>query len=264
MICHSKIQPLLCVLLLIFSTLGACKKVSTTKLEGEWELTEGVEKISYTANSGNTFDQIITYTGASHSVTETINGVVQLPAKEALPYTLVIKFEKKSGAYEKIVSHSKTINNTAVYTFKRSDAGAYDFKNLDQKVEQIFSEVEKGIYTITGGAGDVKKNSQIVLRPSSSNQTLTENFSYFDGAIAVSPSGRYMYSAQNSNNIIDLPLTQTSTQSASGTTSKGIVFDVKELSKGLMKLSAKDEENKTIGISSTKFTREINYTFRER
>jgi hypothetical protein len=264
MIKLNKSIAVLLVFTATFVSIQSCKKVTLKKIEGDWEMSKGVEKKSSTGVSGNVYEETVTYDGTTQTITQTLDGVLQLPANEALPFTMSIKFNKKSGTYEKVIVHSKTLTNSTVYTFKKSDSGFYDFKTLEQKAEQKYTITEKGIFTVTGGSGEIKKNSQLVLRATSNHQILTQNFFYYDGEIAILTSDRFMYSYQNPNNVIELPVSETSTQNSTGTTSEGIIYDVKELRQGVLEISSKDEETKTVGISTTKVTRETSYTFRER
>ena len=157
--------------------LTSCKTVSPRKLDGDWTVTSGSGSMTYTED-GVTSSLTKSYNGTA--MTTTYNGEVDIN-----DMTISYTFDKKAGTYTRTETATNTISqevNYFTYTpASNGNPGQYNGNNYyDRKDVEVSTTVEKGTFTITGGTGDIEKNTQIVFLPTSSSEASTHTFSYFN------------------------------------------------------------------------------------
>ncbi|MDQ3190141.1 MAG: hypothetical protein M3Q58_00955 [Bacteroidota bacterium] len=247
----------------LIATATSCKKtVTPKKLDGEWKMTSGKVVDTYVDNDANIYVETTTYSGETRSTVETENGIPEA-AEPATPYTMTISFDKKAGTYEQVVvsTYSYTDN---IDTYKKDANGMEtDQLNVDQKTVRVSTTTEKGVFTITGGTGEIEKNSQFVLRANDSESNVTYTYTYFDGATAVSPTGRYTRDGWFGSEE-ELKATKSEIIVETGHNSfEGTIYTVDELKKGVMDVSGSYSSTRTVGATTTTDKIEFNWTLTE-
>jgi hypothetical protein len=207
----------------------SCKKVSNGKLDGEWELTSGTIVDSYT-QSGSTTEKRVrttTYTGTNRNDVDVINGVTQ-PSSAPTPFTKSLTFDKKSGTYTEVrVSTSEYVD----FTTAINSSG--DTKDLDVKITNVSTITITGIFSITGNTGDIKKNSQFILREGDYKSTYTRTYAYYDGNTVFNVSGWKDYYTEAS-----LPATKSGNEEYKYKGVEGVVYTVEDLKGEEMNISS--------------------------
>lgn len=258
----------LAVAALVIAALPSCKKVSPRKLDGKWKVTKGTtNETSEDPNSRSTtkltFDgaketgtKVTTYTSGGNSVTDNIDRQV----------TMTYEFSKDDDSF--------TIVSTETGTDTDLDMGGYFSKDangnyipfsgqVDVKTSYTTTRTTKGIFSITGGAGDVKKNSQIVMQFTSEDDNTSSTIKYFSGTSEITTP---LYTAEFTNGVFTYkaaPTTSNTTSTSTGDSAEGLVITVDELKGGVMDISYKDNSTYTSGTYSSKYTGEYTYTLEQ-
>jgi hypothetical protein len=227
------------VLVLVGASFQSCKKVSNGKLDGEWAMSSG-QVIETSPKNDNTIETK-TYTYDGVKVTEvktpTPAGYV---APAARLYSMTLAFDKEKGTYTQIIKSASDENEKQVNTVKKDQSGnLIEPLKLTETIVTEYTFTKTGVFSITGGSGDIKKNSQILLREGGMNTLIESTYTYKDGSNIVAASGRYY-----TNSGEPLKTTETYTTNTTGESYQGVVYTVDELAGGVMKISA--QESKTV------------------
>jgi hypothetical protein len=251
-----KIIVAIAALVILSTVFTSCKKVSNGKLDGEWELTSGSETETYTEtgpeNSSRKYTT--TYDGKTRTVVSITDGVTQ-PAGPTTPYTMNLIFDKKAGTYQM----KSTSSYKDDYEVSAVNSTTGEEKEFIVKDNVTYNSVEDGIFSITGGSGDIKKNSQIFLRSGGYKSDWTRTYTYYDGNTIINPSGW-----KNRWNNETLPATKTGTDQSKGVSNSGYVLNVDELKGGEMKISAEIIQEETEGAYTEKEEIKINWNFKKK
>jgi hypothetical protein len=255
---------------IIIAALPSCKKVTPRKLDGKWKVTKG--SVSETdENPSRSTKTTLTYDGTTETGTETTTystggnpDVNQINRQLTVTY----EFVKDDDTY--------TITSTETGTETDLDVGGYYIKDangsyvpfstigqLDIKTSYTQTTTTKGIFSITGGAGDIKKNSQIVMQETSNTTDKTSTIKYFIGSSEYTSTlynadfvnGAFVYTAA--------PSTETSKTNSTSETAFGIVVTVDELKGGVMDISFVINDTYTSGAYTSKSTGDYKYTLEQ-
>lgn len=260
----------LALIAIIGASMPSCKKVSPRKLDGKWKVT----KATTTSSNEGSFSRIvtnITFDGTKETGTE-----VTTYTNGGNPDNVVIdrqvsftwEFSKDDDTFVLTSTSSGIETDLDVSGFYYKDAtGAYlpysFIGQLDSKKSYTETEINKGVFSITGGAGDVDKNSQIVMKYNERNTTRTATIKYYNGSTEVTTP---LYTAQflNGNFVYNAaPTTENSTSSTTGERSSAVIVNVDELKGGVMDISYKEVENYTAGTNTSKFSVEYKATLEQ-
>lgn len=239
------------ILLLSVVGLTSCHKtVTKRKLDGEWTLTSGSSTSSNT-NNGVTTTSTITYTDSK--ATTTSGG-----ESKTIDHTMSLTFDKKAGTYTMVKVSTTTETNTVVYF----EQGSFMPYTMDQKDVAVTTYTENGTFTITGGTGEIEKNTQIVLLPTGTTTNTVHTYTYYeDGtSTAVSPTGKYTTYGGSKQ----YPTTETNTETTTETNSNGAVLTVTSLKKGVMDVEMNTTNTEVAGAETTSYTNNNSYTFTEK
>jgi hypothetical protein len=170
-----KISGIALVAVLVLTSCS--KKVTSRKLDGDWSVTSGVGTFVQTEN-GIALTDNLTFDGSK------ITEVDYTGDTYVTDQTMSYSFDKKEGTYTQTTTYiDHDTNFVSYYTFDGTNynyAGEYEATSIENE-----TEVNSGTYTITGGTGEIKKNSQIVLSMIASNTTTNTSYKYFDGLSQV-------------------------------------------------------------------------------
>lgn len=241
------------VLLLSVVALTSCHKtVTKRKLDGEWTLTSGTSTSSYTNTSGTTSTSTTTYT-------DTKKTYVSGSTTTVSDFTKSYKFDKKAGTYT-ITTVSTTTSSSVVPYY--SDGSYFPDGTMDKKDVKVSTVTENGTFTITGGTGDIEKNTQIVLLATGSTTNETHTYSYFEPGTSTSANTTGRYTTAMSTTPFSTSSTGTSTTTEKN--SFGDVITVKSLKKGEMEIEMNNTYTETEGSTTTTSNSTNSYTLTEK
>ncbi len=151
-------QISLCILVTL--VLSSCKKISDRKLNGEWTATTGTISEESIDDSGADIKSIV-FDGSNNTQTRTYLGNT---TTEVSAYSEKLTFDKKKGTFTKVITEAKTnLNDITDYsTIYDANGTSLGLASIVRTTSNSTSTIT-GIYSITGGSGDIKKNSEIVL-----------------------------------------------------------------------------------------------------
>ncbi len=237
-----KISKIGCFFAICSIVVTSCHKtVTPRKLDGDWTLT----------SSTNT--SISTYTSGTVSTTTTVNdgsNTVETSDGDTLSYasSSTFSFDKKAGTFVQVVNESRPTTTTVTY-YNKIGSDYYPVGTYTQKDNPSAVSTEYGTFTITGGTGDIEKNTQIALITNSYTGVITHNYTYFDGSVQVTDFSNKYIETYNSNNQYEaMKSTVTRNGSSTGVNIDFTVLTVTELKKGVMDL--KWERNDSDGSTS--------------
>jgi hypothetical protein len=165
-------------LVAVFALTSCSKKVSSRKLDGEWTVSSG-EGSYVETDQGLSLTTNLTFNG---SVMTTVYYLGETDTEEQ---TMSYSFDKKEGTYTQTITFTEYDTTMVSYysydgTSEYSEEGEFERTNITKETEVI-----SGTFTLTGGTGDIKKNSQIVLAETSRTTTSSNSYKYFDGITQV-------------------------------------------------------------------------------
>ncbi len=252
---------------LVIVAMPSCKKVSPRKLDGKWKVVKGtVSETSEDQNSSSsyntTFDgtketgtRKVTFTSGGNPINEVIDKQL----------TLVYEFSKDDDSFTITSTETGTESDLFSFSYFTKDALGFYIPVQDVEVKTSFTRTNtaKGIFSITGGAGDVKKNSQIVMQYSSDERTENSTIKYFTNAtefasqlyVADYTGGSLTYKAA--------PTTKSETSKSSGNDYIALIVNVDELKGGVMDISYSENSTYTQGSSTSKSSGAYKYTLEE-
>lgn len=255
----SKISGLL--LLGVFALTSCKKTVTPRKLDGEWTVTSG----SGSSNSTSLGSRTTTFDGAKET---TISGGTSTVQAKTISYS----FDKKAGTYSNITVKTDTDTDETITFAYYSKSGTEYTEEGDfiMTTVSVSTTTEDGTFTITGGTGDIEKNTQIVLAPTSTVINSVETYSYKDDftSASISASTHYTRSGNSFTGYIYtvLPTNATVTTTDTGVTYYPTVLTVTSLKKGVMEVEMKysNVSTTTSGTASSSTTAENSYTLTEK
>jgi hypothetical protein len=174
--------------------ISCSKKITPKKLEGNWETTTIEGSKILTNNNGITTNYSISYDGKTYSFLGTDNDF-----KNIKEQSISISFDK-NGTYTKTtITTTYDTLNVSYYT---QNGSYYNFiGNLTQNRKLIEKEVITGTYTISGGTGDIEKNSLIIFSETEKKTTNDYTYEYYDGStIFTNYTGYYVNSPNGTFN----------------------------------------------------------------
>jgi hypothetical protein len=274
-----KLNAAALIILLAISAFS-CKKVSDRKLDGEWDVTSGETKITSTNASGTTT------TETKFDGTEITGTIVHSPANPTpsnqpsttainTPTQIVFKFDKKNNSYIKTTTRQTNSKESEAYYQPAPSGGTgYVYGGFIDRFAEVTTVItEQGYYRITGGTGDVKKNSQILLISGSVNATDDYKFTYYNqGTTVVADlNGKYKQKISGLTTTY-VPFSSVTTESVTTNVkteqnNSGIIWTVNELRKGVMDISyTLSEVTEAAGItnSTTSNTEIVKYKLTEK
>lgn len=157
------------IISIIFLT-GCHKKTTPRKLDGNWEVQSGEGTITNYYSFSSDILSTMQYDYNKPTVTE----VKFDRSNETISYN----FDKKNGTYELKTTSTKNREIQTDEYYNSNGIKAENSINIKDYITSI--EVEKGTFTITGGTGDIAKNSQIVLTKLTKYTDITHEYSYYD------------------------------------------------------------------------------------
>ena len=247
--------------------LTSCKTVSPRKLDGDWTITSGSGSMTDTED-GVTNSSTLSYNGSV--MTSTQDGEVN-----SNDVTIAYTFDKKAGTYSQTTTSTYS-NKSNVDYYSLTAATLYtpayytSTGSLFKKTVTVSTSIEKGTFTITGGTGDIEKNSQIVFLPTSSSEASTSTFSYFnDQNVAVTDlANKYQPVYSNNNNGMTtyelLPTKSTVSSSDVMKSTTGDIMTVTSLKKGIMEVTSNESNTHTEGATTYSSTSNMKYTFTQK
>ena len=251
------------LLLSVFALTSCHKTVTPRKLDGEWNVTAASGLIKNTDSDiyGENSSSIFSFNGSTMTSTVTYNytGISPITETIATPMTIAYSFDKKAGTYTTTMVMTSTSKEETDYYKLIPGTSDYDVAGtLDAKVVIVSTTIEKGTFTITGGMGDIEKNTQIVLLKTSENTKSNTNYSYYDQVTSkeVSLTGKFTESGDV------LPTFETVTENHVNISSTdGVeVLTVESLKKGVMEVTSLDSDNSSIGADISSSTSNFKYT----
>jgi hypothetical protein len=243
----------------------SCKTVSPRKLDGNWTVTSGSGSFTHTEN-GDTYSYTQSYNGSA--MTYSFNGDVEID-----DMTISYTFDKKAGTYTRTETGKNTTSEQFNYYIKtpayNGFPATYDGNNYyDRKDVSEYTEIEKGTFTITGGTGDIEKNSQIVFLPTSTSKETKHTFSYFDQNNDIvndlSNSWKPIYNNGNQTTYELLPTKSTNLKSDDGKSISGTIMTVTSLKKGIMEVTLNTSNTHKEGASEYTETDNMKYTLTQK
>lgn len=228
-------------LLLCSVMLVSCHRtVTRKKLDGKWKLTS--LNTTYTSDGYTS-----TTTGDGTTVTHTSNGEISTSTLKSN-----FTFDKKAGTFEMVqVTNESQTQTVTVYT--KSGNSYYPAGYYEQTDVQDETNTEKGTYTITGGTGEIEKNSQIVLITTSSSSVTNHTYSYvdaFDDAV-TDFSDKYIQVYTNGDfTYVAMASTGTTTNTTTGTNLDQMVWTATGLKKGVLDIEYTNNETSGSDVST--------------
>lgn len=197
-------------LVAVIALTSCSKKVSSRKLDGDWTVSSGEGSFVDNEN-GISLTTSISFDG---SKVTTVDYLGEIDTEDQ---TMSYSFDKKEGTYTQTLTYTSYDTNTVSYY---SYDGAFDYTyegELQRNRIRKETEVITGTFTITGGTGEIKKNSQIVLSMTASTTSTNDSFQYFDGLTQVTNyTGLYVESSDFFSSSYDA-MTSSSTETTTGT-----------------------------------------------
>lgn len=242
-------------------TIQSCKKVSPKKLDGEWEMTKGTIKTS-SMDSDNVYDTYTyTYNGTTESVVRNYANVWSgYKDPDPKKFKMSITFDKKAGTYTQTITRESEKIEDFGTSYKLDNGTEVDQQDLDVKITSETKTVHTGVFTITGGTGDIKKNSQFVLRENDRNTDYKSTFQYFTKQGApISAADRYKMNYGTNKHEL-LKTSEINTETIKGKNYIGVVYTVDELKGGVMEISASESEKRTVGNDTEDYSTNIKWT----
>jgi hypothetical protein len=249
------------LLLSAFALTSCHKTVTPRKLDGEWTVTaaSGTEKNTNSDINGDNSSTIYSFNGSTMTMTSTniYPGIPTVTETTTVPMTISYSFDKKAGTYTITTVSTNTYNDQPNYYKLNPLTSDYDQAGvLDSKVVYVYTSIEKGTFTISGGTGDIEKNTQIVLLKTSENTQSTSTYSYYEKGTSkpASLTGKYTQSGDA------LPTSETENDNHDFKSSTGDVLTVTSLKKGVMEVTTIDSDNYTSGAYSDLESNEFKFT----
>lgn len=241
----------------------SCKKVSDNKLNGEWSVVSGAINI-LSSNSGGTTETATTFDGVTQKGTVKYTPETPTVANQPttttieLPTTISFKFDKKTNKYTKTTVQKTTSKNSISYYVPVSSGTGYISGGFIERRSEInTTTVEDGIYRITGGTGDVKKNSQIMLIAGSLVAESDYTYTYYNSATDTPAdiTNKYKQTISGLVTKYDLLSANLSESYTSTTTTEknnqAIIWTVNDLKKGSMDISYSTTQSTSISGSTS-------------
>lgn len=235
------------ITLLVVIALSSCsKKVTSRKLDGDWTVTSGVGTYVETVN-GIALTDNITIDGSKFTIVD------HMGETEVSEQTMTYSFDKKEGTFTRTETEiDYDTNSVPYYTF---DGDEYNFDGHYSSTSIENETVEyTGNYTITGGTGEIKKNSKIVLYLAGINRSTTTSYKYFDGLTQVTNLTGFFFEKYNynTNNYEYIPISSSSSSSSTATASSyyAQLINIESITKNEMVMNFEDTYNSgTSGFS---------------
>lgn len=231
--------------------LSSCHKtVTPRKLDGEWTQTNSVETETNEFNSANSsnFQQTITTNdGTTTSITYNSS------ASETYLSNKIYTFDKKKGTYTEVEKTIKVFTDSkTIYTETNGYVGDYV-----QEDTQTTTKTRTGTFTITGGTGDIEKNTQVVLSKKSVNELIEHSYVYktFDNIIVTDFTGKFVKFYPTFGNmggeLIPMASSKSETIVYTGELDKTL-FTVTKLKKGVLEMESSKSETATaeLGVNT--------------
>ncbi|MDB0011256.1 hypothetical protein N9E20_00455 [Crocinitomicaceae bacterium] len=165
-------------LVAVIALTSCSKKVSSRKLDGDWTVSSG-EGSFVDKENGISLTTSISFDG---SKVTTVDYLGEIDTEDQ---TMSYSFDKKEGTYTQTITNTSYDTNTVSYYSYDLDEYYYEGE-LERTRIRKETVVISGTFTLTGGTGDIKKNSQIVLAETSRTTTTNNSYKYFDGITQVS------------------------------------------------------------------------------
>ncbi|HET6243028.1 MAG: hypothetical protein H0V01_09480 [Bacteroidetes bacterium] len=248
------------------ATATSCKKtVTPKKLDGEWKVTSG-KTIYNSTNSGTTTTTTYEFDGEKEKITYSYVGSVPVTNDKTVSFS----FDKKAGTYTKVTVATENDKDEDVSFYSRaqniSGNYTYNFEGyFDRIIKEVSTTTEKGTFTITGGTGEIEKNTQIVLTETSNVSDANSTFTYFvaGGSTPLTITDRYEQSYGSGNNYKALEASSSLTSSNTGLSSTATILNVSSLKKGVMEVNFTNSNTYVSGATTTSYTSESNWTLTE-
>lgn len=232
-------------LVAVIALTSCSKKVSSRKLDGDWKVTSGEGTMS-TPFSSLQISSTYSFNGSVETVT---TGSTSSSSNVSMSYS----FDKKNGTYTKTTISTQVDTNTAVYYSASTTSNYNTYEGeLNAITTTTSTQVENGTYTITGGTGDIKSNSQIVFVETSNTNTTNLSIAYYDGVTAFNVSNYYAQSTGTTK----LVTSSTATSSGTKDSSDGTVVNVESIKKGEMTIKINTSSTSTSNSVTTTNTDE--------
>lgn len=226
-------------LVAVIALTSCSKKVSSRKLDGDWSVTSGVGTFVQTED-GIALTNNMTFDGSKFTIVDYLGDT------EVDDQTMSYSFDKKAGEYTQTNTYiNYDTNFVSYYTFDGTNynyAGEYAATSIENETEVI-----TGNYTITGGTGEIKKNSQIVLSTTGTKNTTNTSYKYFDGLTQVTDfTGLFVeefnYTTYNYE-YVEMSSTKVSTSNTTGTSYSAEVINVESITKDEMVINIEETSN---------------------
>ncbi len=240
----------------IFSAIAICsilmsschKTVTPRKLDGEWTLSNSskTETIS-DVETGETSKWTKVCDGTTTTETDFDGTVTSYAAN------LSFSFDKEKGSFTEVEKSYYSVSGD-IYYFSYSNGFYVPEGYYTQNVSAESTMTSTGTFTITGGTGEIEKNTQIVLNTNNTDNLLNKTYTYKDGSASVTDlSGKYM---NINNTYVLLPTTKEETINHTGVNIETQLLTVTSLKKGVLEIDVKEEEafENTIITSEYKMT----------
>ena len=232
---------------ILLPSLQSCKKtVTPKKLDGEWDVTAGTGTSSYD-EPGYSSTTTSTYDGAILTSTTTSSGTSYTSKQDK---TINHVFDKKAGTFTTttVVKSSSQKNPTQVYP--DNTCSFMNGEDAEYVTTTEATYVDNGIFSVSGGSGEIEKNTRVVFQPTGSNNNTKYTYAYFTPAgAALNVSGKFTY---DGSSCVAVKTTETIATSSVGTSSYGSVWTVESLKKGEMVVKVVDQDAYTSsGVTET-------------
>lgn len=259
---------LLAATLISASMLASCSKgvVSTKKLDGEWEVTSGTITNTSTYEDGSSVTTVEEFDGTKSKVTTTYkdeDGSTSTTTENDM--SISFTFDKKTGDYT--MSRVSTVFDESYegsyYTVEGGDVDNAEYGGsmvAAKKRKGTYSE--SGLYTLTGDAGDIEPNSQIIFQPAKTSEDFETEITYMDeeSGEVLNPSTTYIQEWSNSGTY-DYDKVQTAEEGTESSVKDGVtwLWNVIELKKGEMEVEYTNSNSFTDEDGTSKY--ETTYTW---
>lgn len=253
---------------ILVPSLQSCKKtVTPKKLDGEWNVTSGSTTSTYTSSTGTTTTTASTFDGAKETITTT-------PCVGCSPVindkTVSFTFDKKAGTYTMVTvaTENDVEEDRNYYTKNATTPVTYNNDGkFDRKIKAVSTTTEQGTYTVTGGTGEIEKNSQIVLSETSTVSNTDYTYTYFEAgtSTALVITDKYEQESSSGGSVYKLLVaTKNELTTHTGKTFQNITMNVESLKKGVMEVNYSYSDDYTSGATTTKNTSETKWTLTEK
>jgi hypothetical protein len=259
------------LLLSVFALTSCHKTVTPRKLDGEWTVTAGSETYTETNSSINTSKDSYTkiFNGTTETKTSTWISSLGIVSTQTIskPMTISYTFDKKKGTYKKTTIETSTNTNLNIAYYSKNLTNLYNFDmydeigKIDQKDVEVSTITEEGTFTITGGTGDIEKNTQIVLLRTSYIDNSSNTYTYFKGVNSFNDITNYYIKDYNSGfSYISIPTTKQSKNISTVLSTDAKVLTVVSLKKGVMEITESESYTKNSGASTYSDKTDIKWT----